>query len=150
MPVTAALGLRDDLQVVVRDAEAEQQALQRLAAWCYQYSSQVCIPGDRPGLFLEVEASERLFGQPRQLAQRLQQELGRLGYHAMAGSAPTLEAAWLAVHEARAPRGNGCDTPATRSAAAGSACTWNPHRSLPWSGWVFASCATCCDCRARP
>jgi protein ImuB len=100
MPVTAALGLRDDLQVVVRDEEAEQQALQRLAAWCYQYSSQVCIPGDRPGLFLEVEASERLFGQPRQLAQRLQQELGRLGYHAMAGSAPTLEAAWLSVHEA--------------------------------------------------
>ena len=100
MPVTAALGLRDDLQVVGRDMEAEQQALQRLAAWCYQYSSQVCVPGDRPGLFLEVEASERLFGQPRQLAQRLQQELGRLGYHAMAGSAPTLEAAWLAVHEA--------------------------------------------------
>jgi len=100
MPVTAALGLIDGLQVVVRDEEAEQQALQRLAAWCYQYSSQVCIPGDRPGLFLEVEASERLFGQPQHLAQRLQRELGRLGYHAMAGSAPTLEAAWLAVQEA--------------------------------------------------
>jgi protein ImuB len=100
MPVTAALSLRGDLRVVVRDEDAERLALQRLAAWCYQYSSQVCIPGDRPGLFLEVEASERLFGQPPQLAQRLQRELGRLGYHAMAGSAPTLEAAWLAVHEA--------------------------------------------------
>jgi protein ImuB len=100
MPVTAALGLCDTLQIVLRDPEAERQALQLLAAWCYQYSSQVCIPGDRPGLFLEVEASERLFGRPQQLAPRLQHELGRLGYHALTGSAPTLEAAWLAAHEA--------------------------------------------------
>jgi len=99
MPATAALGLLDGLQIVARAPEAEQQALQRLAAWCYQYSSQVCVPGERPGLFLEVAASERLFGSPQQLGQRLSQELGRLGYHAMAGSAPTPEAAWLAVHE---------------------------------------------------
>jgi protein ImuB len=99
MPATAALGLLDGLRIVARDVEAEQRALQRLAAWCYQYSSQVCVPGDRQGLFLEVAASERLFGPPRQLGQRLGRELGRLGYHAMAGSAPTPEAAWLAVHE---------------------------------------------------
>ena len=98
--MAAALGLAGNLHMVKRDPEAEQQALQRLAAWCYQYSSQVCIAGDRPGLFLEVEASERLFGRPQRLAQRLQRELGQLGYHAMTGSAPTLEAAWLAVHEA--------------------------------------------------
>ena len=36
--------------------------MQRLAAWCYQYSSQVCIPGDRAGLFLETGASQRLIG----------------------------------------------------------------------------------------
>jgi len=100
MPATAALGLIDGLQVVMRDEAAEQQALQRLAAWCYQYSSQVCVPGDRQGLFLEVAASERLFGPPQQLGQRLGRELNRLGYHAMAGSAPTPEAAWLAAHEA--------------------------------------------------
>ena len=99
MPATAALGLLDGLQVVARDPEAEQRALQRLAAWCYQYSSQVSVPGDRLGLFLEVAASERLFGPPQQLGQRLGRELGRLGYHAMTGSAPTPEAAWLAVHE---------------------------------------------------
>jgi protein ImuB len=99
MPTTAALGLLGELQVVTRDLQAEQQALQRLAAWCYQYSSQVCIPGDRPGLFLEAAASRRLFGSPPRLGQRLQRELGQLGYQAMAGSAPTLEAAWLAVHE---------------------------------------------------
>ena len=75
----------------------ERQALQRLAAWCYQYSDQVCIPGDRSGLFLEAGASERLFGRTEHLGRRLEQELGQLGYSAVAGSAPTPEAAWLAA-----------------------------------------------------
>jgi len=99
MPVTAALGLVDTLQIVERDTDAEQRALQRLAAWCYQYSSQVSIPADRSGLFLEAGASGRLFGRPETLGTRLQRELGQLGYHAMAGSAPTPEAAWLAACE---------------------------------------------------
>ncbi len=82
-----------------QDEEAERQALQRLAAWCYQYSDQVCIPGDRSGLFLEAGASERLFGRTEHLGRRLEQELGQLGYSAVAGSAPTPEAAWLAAPE---------------------------------------------------
>jgi protein ImuB len=99
MPVTAALGLLGNLLVAGRDREAERQALQRLAAWCYQYSSQVCIPGDRAGLLIEAGASGRLFGRPEDLGRRLAQELGRLGYHAATGSAPTPEAAWLAARE---------------------------------------------------
>jgi len=82
-----------------QDSAAGQQALPRLAAWCYQYSSQVCIPGARNGLFLETGASKRLFGSTEQLGKRLQQELGQLGYHALTGSAPTPEAAWLAAPE---------------------------------------------------
>jgi protein ImuB len=81
------------------DEAAVQQALERLAAWCYQYSNQVYIPGDRNGLFLEAGASERLFGLTARLGKRLEQELGYLGYHAMTGSAPTPEAAWLAARE---------------------------------------------------
>jgi len=99
MPATAALGIVEELQLVERDREAEQQARQGLAAWCYQYSNQVCIPGERSGLFLEAGASERLFGPPDKLGKRLERELGQLGYHAMAGSAPTAEAAWLAARE---------------------------------------------------
>jgi protein ImuB len=99
MPVTAALGILDDLQIVERDRAAEQRALRRLAAWCYQYSSQVCIPGDRPGLFLEAGASQRLFGCPADLGARMERQLVRLGYHAVTGSAPTPEAAWLAAPE---------------------------------------------------
>ncbi|MEE8339966.1 MAG: DNA polymerase Y family protein [Xanthomonadales bacterium] len=85
--------------VVERDTGAEQRALQRLAAWCYQYSNQVSIAADRNGLLLEAGASERLFGRPQTLGHRLQQALGQLGYHAMAGSAATPEAAWLAACE---------------------------------------------------
>ena len=107
LPVTAAHGLLEGLHVVARDRQAEDEALQRLAACCYQYSSQVCIPGDRPGLFLETGASERLFVRPEALGRRLERELGRLGYHAMAGSAPTPEAAWLAAREAWHIEGTG-------------------------------------------
>ena len=99
IPATAALGLVDTLQVVERDTGAEQRALQHLAAWCYQYSNQVSIPADRNGLFLEAGASERLFGRPQALGNRLGRELGQLGYHATTGSAATPEAAWLAAHE---------------------------------------------------
>ena len=97
MPVSAARAILDTLVVVNRDPAAELSALERLAAWCYQYSSQVCIPGGRDALLLEAGGSGRLFGSPERLTQRLQRELGQLGYHAEAGSAPTPEAAWLAA-----------------------------------------------------
>ncbi|HET6564663.1 MAG TPA: DNA polymerase Y family protein [Xanthomonadales bacterium] len=120
MAVSAAQAILNTLQVLPRQHERENEALQGLAAWCYQYSSQVCLPGlgsgsspghghnqnrgkpvdDRRVLWLEAASSERLFGPPAALAQRLERELGKLGYHAMTGSAPTLEAAWLAAGQA--------------------------------------------------
>jgi len=100
MPATAAQGIIDGLRVLPRQPRQEGETLQRLAAWCYQYSSQVSIPPGRPMLLLEAGASERLFGSPQELGQRLERELGRLGYHAAGGSAPTPEAACLAAGEA--------------------------------------------------
>lgn len=97
LAVSAARAILDTLVVAERDCAAEQAALERLAAWCYQYSSQVCIPDNRDGLLLEAGASWRLFGSPEQLARRLQRELGQLGYHSEIGSAPTPESAWLAA-----------------------------------------------------
>jgi len=75
----------------------EQVNLERLAAWCYQYSSQVCITPQRSGLLLEVAASRRLFGDVETLARRIKAELGQLDYHADYGIAPTPEAARLAA-----------------------------------------------------
>ncbi len=97
MPVGAALSLLDSLQVSVRDPRAEQAVLKRLASWCYQYSSQVCIDHQRNSLLLEVAASERLFGPAETLAGRIMTGLGELGYRAVGGIAPTPEAARLAA-----------------------------------------------------
>ena len=97
LPVNAALGLAEHLQISGRDNRAEQQALQRLAAWCYQYSSQVTIESGRNALVLELGASQRLFGSPEAMTQRLTHELLQLGYHVSAGTAPTIEAAHLAA-----------------------------------------------------
>ena len=97
MPVAAALSLLDSLQVSVRDPRTEQAALKRLAGWCYQYSSQVCIDGKSNNLLLEVAASERLFGHAETLAGRITTELEQLGYRAVSGIAPTPEAARLAA-----------------------------------------------------
>ena len=97
MPVAAALSLLDSLQVSVRDPRTEQVALKRLAGWCYQYSSQVCIDQQHNSLLLEVGASERLFGHAQTLAGRITTELEQLGYRAVNGIAPTPEAARLAA-----------------------------------------------------
>ena len=59
----------------------EKDHLERLAAWCYQYSSQVRIATRRNGLLLEVAASQRLFGDAEALAERISAELGELGHH---------------------------------------------------------------------
>ena len=97
MPVGAALSLVDSLQLSARDQRVEQAVLKRLAGWCYQYSSQVCIDQQRNSLLLEVGASERLFGQAETLATRITTGLGQLGYRAASGIAPTPEAAHLAA-----------------------------------------------------
>ena len=75
----------------------EQAGLERLASWCYQYSSQVCIAPERNSLLLEVAASRRLFGNAETLARRINTELERLGCHVVYGIAPTPEAAHLAA-----------------------------------------------------
>jgi len=75
----------------------EVAGLERLAAWCYQYSSQVCIVPQRNSLLLEVAASRRLFGDAETLAERINTELEQLGYRVRSGVAPIPEAAQLAA-----------------------------------------------------
>ncbi len=75
----------------------EPDKLERLAAWCYQYSSQVCIAPQRNSLLLELAASRRLFGDCRTLAKRITTELEQLDYCVNSGIAPTPEAAQVAA-----------------------------------------------------
>lgn len=100
MSPPAAGAVAPGLHCKPRDPVAEREALGRIAAWCYQYSHQVCLPSDRDGLVIEAGASERLFGKADTLASRIESELSGIGYHAVTGSAPSLEAAWVAAHDA--------------------------------------------------
>ncbi|MEM1410886.1 MAG: DNA polymerase Y family protein [Pseudomonadota bacterium] len=97
MSSSAAQGLAGSLRVIDRDPRREVAALERLAAWSYQYSSAVSIDAAHHGLLLESGGSERLLGDSEALAQQLTAELQPLGYHARAGTGPTPEAARLAA-----------------------------------------------------
>lgn len=71
--------------------------LERLAGWCYRYSSQVCIVQRYDSLLLEIAASRRLFGDAGTLAKHICTELNQHGLDAASGSAPTPEAALVAA-----------------------------------------------------
>jgi protein ImuB len=71
--------------------------LERLAGWCYQYSSQVCIAAPNSSLLLEIAASRRLFGSTGVLTSHICTELKQLGFDTASGIAPTPEAALVAA-----------------------------------------------------
>jgi protein ImuB len=93
-------------QLAETDEPLVLECLQRLAAWCYQYSSQVCLAPQRNALLLEVAASHKLFGDAETLATRIRTELQQLGYHPASGIAPTPEAAHLAARHGLHIRSN--------------------------------------------
>ena len=84
-------------QLTEQDQQVGAECLQRLAAWCYQYSSQVCIVPERNSLLLEVAASRSLFGDAKTLTKRIRAGLKALGYPPAVGIAPTPEAAHVAA-----------------------------------------------------
>jgi protein ImuB len=88
LTVAAARALAHDLVVRPRNSRAEQQALQALAAWAYQFSSQLSLypPGE---LLLEVQGSFSLFGGRAALLANIRTGLSELGYNARLASAPT-------------------------------------------------------------
>ena len=102
MNCSLALAMQPQLQMLERKQQAECHALERLAAWAYQFSSTVIvIPAAdlaRPDgglVWLEIGSSLRLFGGFRRFIERLEIELGQLGYTYQLGIGPTLEGAAL-------------------------------------------------------
>jgi protein ImuB len=77
----------------------ERAAIERLAAWAYQWSSLVsyCLL-DEPLLWLEVGASRALFGGQAALLAKLQAELTQLGYSNVCALAPSPTGAALLTH----------------------------------------------------
>ena len=83
-----------------RDQLAERQALERLAAWAYGYTSRVSLDGG-DALLLEVGASAKLFGGDAALQTTLQADLAELGFSALLGYGATPAAARLRAEVAR-------------------------------------------------
>jgi protein ImuB len=103
MSYTMALAIRSGVVTFERKPQAEKAALERLAAWAYQFSSTVII-GEAPAelrrartaaLWLEIGASLKLFGGFRKLIEKQEAELLELQYSYQLGIAPTLEGAAL-------------------------------------------------------
>ena len=100
---TTALAIHPQVLVLERKLQAEEAALQRLAAWAYQFSGAVIVGEASPerrfaqssALWLEIGASLQLFGGFRNLLERLEGELRDLHYTYQLGVSPTLEGAAL-------------------------------------------------------
>lgn len=92
-PLQAALALDAGLRVCVRDHQAEQAALDELAHWAYQFTSQIVF--EPSALLLEVGASLKLFGGLPALLQQVREEAAALGYRLQWAVAPTPMAAAL-------------------------------------------------------
>lgn len=96
MRISEAAARVGELQVKPRDTVAEQEALERLAAWSGQYTSCVCLVAP-DALLLEIAGSRSLYGSIEELIDEIRVGLNSLGYTAMLAAAPTpLGATWLA------------------------------------------------------
>lgn len=103
MNFATALTLLPGVIALERRLSAEQTAVERLAAWAYQFSGTVILGeiftdlqrARTTGLWLEIGASLRLFGGFRNLIEQLEAELRKLSYSYQLGIAPTLEGAAL-------------------------------------------------------
>lgn len=92
--LSAAQSLAPRLHTAMRQENVETVAMEQLAAWAYQFSSQVSIVAPN-GLLLEVSGSLRLFKGLDNLLHTLQRELAALGYSCRRSLAPTPLGAWL-------------------------------------------------------
>jgi protein ImuB len=94
MAAGAARAIASGLRILQRDRQQEQAALEGLAVWAGQFTSQVSLEPPR-GLLLEVGGSLRLFGGVAPLLSQARSGLEGLGYRACFASAPTPVAAIL-------------------------------------------------------
>ncbi len=100
---TVAIAACPELIMFERKVDAEKQALERLAAWAYQFSSTVVLgnisvhfyEARNAALWLEIGASLKLFGGFRKLIETIEREIQQLGYTYRLGIGPTLEGAAL-------------------------------------------------------
>jgi protein ImuB len=89
--VGGARALCAALRIRERDPGGETEVLRRLAAWAFQFTSQLSLEPD--ALLLEVGRSARLFGGLTVLTERVRAGLEELGFAVVSFLAPTPEGA---------------------------------------------------------
>lgn len=95
-PVNAALALVPELELLPRDIDREEQALEELAGWAIRYTPAVSIAAP-DALLLDIHASLKFFGGFERLRELLLSDLETYGYRVTVGCAPTaLAALWFA------------------------------------------------------
>ncbi len=96
MNAASAFALCGSLSMIDRDLAAERCALERIAAWARQFTSQISLAGPAE-LVLEIGASLALFGGIRRLRLAIGSSVRELGYSCNMACAPTSQAAlWFA------------------------------------------------------
>jgi len=103
MPIAAACALTSELVVTARDAAAERNALERVAAWALQFTPAVSIAPPTEVL-LEIEGSFKLFRGFNRLCAQIESGLIELGYGAILACCPTPLAAQLFARAGLSPR----------------------------------------------
>lgn len=103
MTVAAAWALASDLNITVRNENAEKAALERIAAWAFEFTPAVSIsyPDE---VLLEIEGSLGLFDGLSALHRRIGHAIEKLGYCPRIASAPTPLAAQLFARAGLATR----------------------------------------------
>jgi len=100
MGLSAAWALAPQLRVCPRDAPAEHEAIEGIAAWLCAFTPSVSL--EPPcSVLAEVEGSRRLFGGLVRLAERVHASLEKMGFTATVSVAPTARGAWWLARAGR-------------------------------------------------
>ncbi len=99
MDAPSSLMREPGLRMIDRSRADERHALNAIAAWAQQFTSDVCLDLARWMVWLEVGSSLRYFNGLSRIHGRIREGIANLGYTASIGVAPTPEAAaFLAKH----------------------------------------------------
>jgi protein ImuB len=95
MDAPSSMMREPQLRMVDRSRADERRATAAIACWAHQFTSDVCLDAARWMLWLEVGSSLRYFNGLATIHAQIMNGIERLGYTALLGIAPTLEAAAL-------------------------------------------------------
>lgn len=100
MTISAALGLQSQLDIKQQDLNKEQQLLQSLALWCYQFTPYVCVHPDYC-LLLEVSCCIRMHRGLDVLLSKIEQGINDLEFQCSFALAQTPKAALVLLQAYR-------------------------------------------------